>query len=53
MARALMPVRTPSAHWLAHAGFAQAVERYLARESQGMAEYQRSLQDHSPLKHRP
>ncbi|WP_394681246.1 GNAT family N-acetyltransferase [uncultured Comamonas sp.] len=51
MARALMPVRTPSAHWLAHAGFAQAVERYLARESQGMAEYQRALQDHSPLKH--
>ncbi|MEJ5028869.1 GNAT family N-acetyltransferase [Comamonas sp. MYb69] len=53
MARALLPVRTPSAHWLAHAGFAQAVERYLARESQGMAEYQRALQDHSPLKQRP
>ncbi|MEF9966504.1 MAG: GNAT family N-acetyltransferase [Comamonas sp.] len=50
MARALMPLRTPSAHWLAHAGFAQAVERYLDRESQGMAEYQRALQKHSPLK---
>ncbi|GAB2818133.1 GNAT family N-acetyltransferase [Comamonas piscis] len=50
MARALMPLRTPSAHWLAHAGFAQAVERYLDRESQGMAEYQRALQNHSPLK---
>lgn len=50
MARALLPVRTPSAHWLAHAGFAQAVERYLDRESQGMAQYQHALQSHSPLK---
>lgn len=53
MARALMPLRTPSAHWLAHAGFAQAVERYLDRESQGMAEYQRALLNHSPLKSAP
>ncbi len=29
MARALMPVKTTSAHWLAHPAFADAVERFL------------------------
>ena len=32
MARALMPVKTTSAHWLAHPAFADAVEQFLARE---------------------
>jgi predicted N-acyltransferase len=31
-ARALLPVRTTSAHWLAHPAFADAVERFLERE---------------------
>jgi predicted N-acyltransferase len=32
MARALMPVKTTSAHWLAHPAFADAVEKFLQRE---------------------
>ncbi|MBS0318218.1 MAG: N-acetyltransferase, partial [Proteobacteria bacterium] len=39
MARALLPTRTSSAHWLAHPAFADAVERFLAREGQGVDEY--------------
>jgi predicted N-acyltransferase len=37
MARALLPVETPSAHWVAHPAFADAIERFLQRESEGMA----------------
>ena len=50
MARALLPVKTTSAHWLANPSFADAVERYLEREGQGIAEYMDELQDRSPLK---
>ena len=50
MARALMPVRTSSAHWLAHPDFADAVERYLAREGQGVERYLEHLEERSPFK---
>jgi predicted N-acyltransferase len=50
MARALLPTPTHSAHWLAHPDFSDAVERYLARESQGVSQYMDALQAHSPLK---
>lgn len=50
MARALMPVETPSAHWVAHPAFADAIERFLQREGEGMASYVKALQSHSPLK---
>jgi predicted N-acyltransferase len=50
MARALMPTPTHSAHWLAHPAFAQAVDRFLARESEGIEEYLQSLQQRSPLR---
>ena len=50
MARALLPTPTHSAHWLAHPDFSDAVERYLARESQGVSQYMDELQAHSPLK---
>lgn len=50
MARALMPVETPSAHWVAHPAFADAIERFLQREGEGMASYVEALQSHSPLK---
>jgi predicted N-acyltransferase len=39
MARALLPVRTTSAHWLAHPAFADAVERFLEREGVGIDNY--------------
>ncbi len=50
MARALMPARTTSAHWLAHPGFADAVERFLAREGQGIAHYLEQLEQRSPFR---
>ena len=50
MARALLPVKTSSAHWLAHPAFSDAVERYLEREGQGIGEYLDDLVRRSPLK---
>jgi uncharacterized protein len=50
MARALMPVRTTSAHWLAHPAFADAVERFLERETGGIGAYLDQLAEHSPLR---
>lgn len=50
MARALLPVDTPSAHWLAHPAFAEAVQDFLDREGAGMANYLQDLQSHSPFK---
>ena len=53
MARALMPVRTTSAHWLAHPAFADAVERFLEREADGVDGYLDQLAERSPLRHDP
>jgi predicted N-acyltransferase len=53
MARALLPVRTTSAHWLAHPSFAEAVERFLEREGQGIGEYLDHLAQRNPLKTAP
>ncbi|MBW7834705.1 MAG: N-acetyltransferase [Simplicispira suum] len=50
MARALMPVATHSAHWLAHPAFADAVERFLEREDAGMAAYVEELRAHTPFR---
>ena len=50
MARALLPVRTTSAHWLAHPSFAEAVERFLEREGQGIGQYMDHLAERNPLK---
>ncbi len=51
MARALMPVSTTSAHWLARPDFSDAVERFLEREGAGIAGYMEHLQERSPFKH--
>jgi uncharacterized protein len=51
MARALMPVSTTSAHWLAHPAFADAVERFLERERQGIENYLEHLDQRSPFRH--
>ncbi|MBC7918530.1 MAG: N-acetyltransferase [Rhodoferax sp.] len=53
MARALMPVVTHSAHWLAHPDFADAVARFLERETVGMEDYVRELQAHGPFRTPP
>lgn len=50
MARALMPAKTSSAHWLAHPAFADAVERFLAREGQGIEHYLERLEQRSPFR---
>jgi predicted N-acyltransferase len=51
MARALMPAKTTSAHWLAHPAFADAVERFLEREDRGIANYLEHLESRSPFRH--
>ena len=50
MARALLPVKTTSAHWLAHPAFADAVARFLEREDQGISNYLDDLEQRSPFK---
>lgn len=50
MARALMPVKTTSAHWLAHPAFADAVEKFLEREGRGVENYVEHLEQRSPFR---
>ncbi len=50
MARALLPIKATSAHWLAHPAFAEAVQRFLDREGQGIENYMEDLGRRSPLK---
>ncbi|MCC7548986.1 MAG: N-acetyltransferase [Burkholderiales bacterium] len=50
LARGLLPVRTLSAHWLAHPQFAQAIDDFLRRETHGIGVYLDELDEHSPYK---
>jgi len=50
MARALLPIKTSSAHWLAHPSFADAVARFLEREGEGIENYLGDLHQRSPLR---
>ncbi len=50
MARGLLPVRTWSAHWLADARFASAVDDFLQREGAGIAGYLDELNERNPFK---
>ena len=50
MARGLLPVRTWSAHWLAHPQFARAIDEFLSREGAGVADYMSELNDRLPFK---
>ena len=50
MSRALLPVSTGSAHWIAHKGFAQAIEDFLQRERSGVAHYMDELHERTPLR---
>ena len=43
LARGFEPVKTQSVHWLAHPGFADAVEKFLERERAGVDNYLGSL----------
>jgi uncharacterized protein len=50
MARGLLPVVTRSAHWLAHPQFAEAVNRFLERERNGIGEYVEHLAERNPFR---
>jgi uncharacterized protein len=50
MARGLLPVRTSSAHWIADARFASAVDDFLGREGAGVDAYLDELNERSPLR---
>ncbi|MCA1246327.1 GNAT family N-acetyltransferase [Massilia sp. MS-15] len=50
MARGFLPTRTWSAHWLAHPSFADAVERFLERERDGIDDYLDELNERSPFR---
>ena len=50
MARGLLPVVTRSAHWLAHPQFADAVNRFLEREREGISEYVDHLAQRTPFR---
>lgn len=50
MARALLPTRTSSAHWLAHPAFADAVARFLQREESGVDGYLAHLAERNPVR---
>ncbi|MCE2870911.1 MAG: GNAT family N-acetyltransferase [Oxalobacteraceae bacterium] len=50
MARGFLPQQTWSAHWLAHSGFADAVERFLEEEGKGIENYVDELNERNPFK---
>ncbi|GAA4420663.1 GNAT family N-acetyltransferase [Acidovorax lacteus] len=52
MARALLPTRTHSMHWLAHPAFADAVHRFLEREDLGIEAYWKHLETRNPFSRR-
>jgi predicted N-acyltransferase len=43
-------LKTTSAHWLAHPAFADAVEKFLAREGQGIGNYMDDLKRRNPFR---
>jgi uncharacterized protein len=52
MARGLLPVETCSFHRLAHPAFADAIERFLAREAGGVDAYIDELDERAPFRSR-
>lgn len=50
LARGFVPRQTRSAHWLAHAEFSAAIERYLGHESLAVSEYFEELEQRSPFR---
>jgi len=48
--RGFLPTLTHSAHWIAHAGFHQAIADFLARETPAVRAYAQELLQHSPYR---
>ena len=53
MARGLLPTPTWSAHWIADARFAAAIEDFLERETQAVDGYLGELEAHTPFRRVP
>ena len=51
--RGYLPVTTYSAHWIAHDGFRQAVEKFLRAEARGVFDEQNQIALASPFKQNP
>ena len=50
LARGFVPVCCHSAHWLKHPQFARAVEEFLEREREGIAQYETELESSVPFR---
>jgi predicted N-acyltransferase len=50
LARGFLPTPTCSAHWLREPAFADAVERFLAREASGIEQYLDELNERAPFR---
>lgn len=50
VARGFLPTPTWSAHWLADARFARAVQQFLVHETEGMQDYMDEMMAHSPYR---
>jgi hypothetical protein len=50
LSRGMLPVETWSAHYVAHTGFAKAIESFLSEETAAVSSYQQELQEHSPFR---
>jgi len=53
MARALLPVKTSSAHWIAHPDFRTAIQDFLGREEHGISNYISDLDARNPFRQEP
>jgi predicted N-acyltransferase len=50
LARGFTPIETCSTHWLKHPAFAEAIEKFLGRESAGIEQYIDELTERSPFR---
>jgi len=50
LSRGMMPIRTHSAHWIAHPAYAKAIQDFLQRETTAVGQYMNALQEHSPFR---
>lgn len=50
LSRGFSPVRTWSAHWVAHSGYANAIRAFLNDETDAVGQYEVTLQERSPYK---
>ncbi len=48
--RGFLPVKTRSAHWIAHPGFREAIAEFLQREARGMQQYGEQLLESNPYR---